>query len=109
MRFSGGLLPTCSCALPLGAAEVLASLGHSVSASSVEHELHLFSEPPVLIKSGLFSQTFPGLSYRSCSREIDGIARLEGMNIFISLNRSLEAMGSHIVNWLLSFPLPAVV
>lgn len=37
---------------PLESVDMLASLGSSVSASCLEHELHLFS--PLLVKSGLF-------------------------------------------------------
>lgn len=39
---------------PWETADVLAPLGSSVSASCLGHELHLFSEPSLLIKSGLF-------------------------------------------------------
>lgn len=42
-------------------ADVLASPGHSGSASYLGHELHQSSEPSLLMKSGLFSQTLPGL------------------------------------------------
>lgn len=45
----------------LQGADLLASPGHSELASYMGHELHLSLEPSLLMKSGLFSQTLPGL------------------------------------------------
>lgn len=70
----------------------------AVSASCLGHELHLFSEPFLLVISGLVFWTLPGLNILDVECILT-LTKLVGTNTFISWNRSLGAAASHLLNW----------
>lgn len=86
---------------------MLASLGHSVSASCLEHELHLFSEPALLKKVWAVSQTLPGLPIVAVEGRL--MALLRGNKYLHFSEQAFRSSGFHLLNWLLTVPLPAVV